>query len=263
VLNWNAAAASEKTLAVFRTFIKEDPIMLRGYARLFLADETGGGTIMGLLWFVLLVGITGLAVDITDGFRNRTMLQATADASALAAAIDLPNEATVVASAVAYSVDNMGADINGAVLDPNDVYVGLWDEATLSLDTSSTFPDAVMVTVNRSAENANALPVNFLRIIGLQTWNVTAQSVAQRFIPDCLRDGLIAREMVDISSNNGFVRNICVHGEEGVNVQSNNFFEAGVNVSMPRTISTRAWSTISTRLLPNSGTRLWIPILLG
>jgi Flp pilus assembly protein TadG len=207
--------------------------MLRGYARSFLTDETGGGTVMGLLWFMLLVGITGLAVDTTDGFRNRTMLQATGDASALAAAIDLPDRAAVVASAVAYSADNMGADINGSVLVPEDVTIGLWDSATRSLDTGSAFPDAVMVTVNRSAENANAVPVNFLRIIGLKTWNVTAQAVAQRFIPNCLRDGLIAREMVDISSNNGFVRNICVHGEQGVNIQSNNFFESGVNVSMP------------------------------
>jgi hypothetical protein len=87
--------------------------------------------------------------------------------------------------------------------------------------------------VRRSAANANALPVNFLRIIGLQTWNVISQAVAQRFIPDCLRDGLIAREMVDMSSNNGFVNRICIHGEQGVNIQSNNYFETGVNVSMP------------------------------
>jgi hypothetical protein len=178
---------------------------------------------MGLLWFMLLVGITGLAVDVTDGFRNRTMLQATADASALAAVIDLPDAATAVLTAQDYAESNLGIDVNGHVLDTNDVHIGLWDPATNSLDTTSAFPDAVMVTVNRSAANANAVPVNFLRIIGLQTWNVTAQAVAQRFIPDCLRDGLIAREMVDI----------CIHGEQGVNIQSNNFFESGVNVSMP------------------------------
>jgi Flp pilus assembly protein TadG len=199
----------------------------------FLQDDRGGGTIMGLLWFVLLVGITGLAVDVTDGFRNRTMLQATADASALAAVIDLPDDAAAVVSAVTYSVDNLSSAANGNVLEPEDVLVGLWDPATKSLDTAAAAPDAVMVTVNRSAANANALPVNFLRIIGLQTWNVTAQAVAQKFIPDCLRDGLIAREFVDMSSNNGFVNEICIHGEQGVNIQSNNFFESGVNVSMP------------------------------
>ena len=52
----------------------------------FWQDDRGAGTLFGLLWFVLLVGITGMAVDITDGLRNRTMLQATADAAALAGA---------------------------------------------------------------------------------------------------------------------------------------------------------------------------------
>ena len=199
----------------------------------FLADQRGGGTILGLLWFMLLVGITGMAVDVTDGFRNRTMLQATADSAALAGAIDLPDNAAAVATAVTYAVDNMGTELNGSVLDPADVIIGLWDGATQSIDQMAAIPDAVMVTVHRSAANANALPVNFLRIMGLQSWNVTAQAVAQRFIPGCLRDGLIAREMVDMSSNNGFVNQICIHGEQGVNIQSNNYFETGVNVTMP------------------------------
>jgi hypothetical protein len=138
-----------------------------------------------------------------------------------------------VLTAQTYAESNLGVDLNGHVLNANDVHVGLWDPATKSLDTAATFPDAVMVTVNRSAANANAVPVNFLRIIGLQTWNVTSQAVAQRFIPECLKDGLIAREMVDMSSNNSFTNRICLHGEQGVNIQSNNFFESGVNVSMP------------------------------
>ena len=208
--------------------------MLRVRIHQFANNEAGAGTIMGLLWFMLLVGITGMAVDITDGLRNRTMLQATADAAALAGAIDLPDQAAVVATAVAYAAENMGEDVNGSVLNPDDVRVGLWDPATQSLDTTSLTPDAVMVTVRRSAENANAVPVNFLRIIGLRTWNVIAQAVAQRFIPDCLTDGLVARGIVDMSSNNGFVNEICIHGEQGVNIQSNNYFETGVNVSMPK-----------------------------
>ncbi len=74
--------------------------MLRGDCRKFLNDELGGGTVMGLLWLILLVGITGVAVDIINGSRNHTMLQATADAdaAALGGAIDLP--AAAVTSAV-------------------------------------------------------------------------------------------------------------------------------------------------------------------
>ena len=99
--------------------------MFCGMCRKFLYDDHGGGTILGLFWFMLIVGITGMAVDVTDGFRNRTMLQATADASALAAVIDLPEDAAAaVATAVAYSVDNMESDANGNVLEPEDVLVG-------------------------------------------------------------------------------------------------------------------------------------------
>jgi Flp pilus assembly protein TadG len=94
--------------------------MLGGDCRKFLNDELGGGTVMGLLWFILLVGITGLAVDTINGFRTRTMLQATSDAdadsAALAGVIDLPNEAMAVASAVAYSAGNMPATLYGSVL---------------------------------------------------------------------------------------------------------------------------------------------------
>jgi hypothetical protein len=198
----------------------------------FLLDEHGGGTIMGLLWFALMVGICGLAVDSTNGFRARTMLQATADAAALAAAIDLPDPDVATATAVTYATDNMGTEVNGSVLDPAEVFVGLWDPDNYTLDTGAALPDSVYVTVRQTEENSNPVPVNFLRIIGLMNWNVSAQAVAQKFIPECLRDGLIAREIVDMSSNNNFVKEICVHGQQGVNLQSNNFFELGVNVSM-------------------------------
>jgi uncharacterized membrane protein len=148
---------------------------------------------MGLLWFILMVGICGLAVDSTNVFRSRTMLQATADATALAAAIDLPNNATAVATAVDLAGQNMGAETNGSVLNPSDVHIGLWDGVNYSLDTGAAMPDSVMITVHQTEENSNPVPVNFLRIIGLMNWNVSAQAVAQRFIPACLRDGLVAR----------------------------------------------------------------------
>ncbi len=68
--------------------------MWGGDCRKFLNDELGGGTVMGLLWIILLVGIVGLAVDTINGLRIRAMLQATADAdtdaAALGGAIDLP-----------------------------------------------------------------------------------------------------------------------------------------------------------------------------
>jgi hypothetical protein len=71
---------------------------------------------MGLLWFILLVGIISLVVDTINGLRNRTMLQATADAAALGGAIDLPGAAAAVTSVAAYSAGNMPAALYGSVL---------------------------------------------------------------------------------------------------------------------------------------------------
>jgi len=203
----------------------------------FVADEHGGGTVLGLLWFILLVGITGLAVDTTNGFRNRTMLQATADAAALAAVIDLPDENAAIASAVAYSSVNMPSAAYGDVLHPSDVEIGVWEPDTRTfLETgfaTGTPLDAARVTLHQDVSAGNPVPVNFLRIIGLQSWNVNVLAVAQAFQPKCLRNGMVARGHVDITSNNGFVNEICIHGQQGVEMQNHNFFELGVEVSMP------------------------------
>jgi hypothetical protein len=201
-------------------------------------DERGGGTIFGLFWFAVTVGICGLAVDVTDGFRSRTMLQATADSAALAAAIELPDATAAVTTAVDYAEQNMTPGTNGSVLLASDVTPGLWEPATRTFVPAGDVPvatplDAVHVMVRRGAANDNPLATNFLRIMGQDSWDVRAQAIAQRFIPECLKDGLIARGIVDMSSNNGFVNEICVHGQKGVDIQSNNYFEVGVNVSMP------------------------------
>jgi hypothetical protein len=94
-------------------------------------------------------------------------------------------------------------------------------------------PDSVRVTLHQTAANSNAVPTNFLRIAGFHTWDVNVEAVARRFVPDCIRDGLIAHGIVAISSNNGFVNRICVHGQQGVAMQNHNFYELGVTVSMP------------------------------
>ena len=207
----------------------------------FVNEERGGGTIMGLLWFMLLVGITGLAVDSTNGLRNQTMLQATADASALAGVIDLPDAAEAVTAAITSSDVNMPSDLYGHVLQAGDVEVGAWHEDTRTFEAGGVvadplnargpmLPDSVRVTLHQTEANANAVPVNFLRIVGLQNWDVNVEAVAQRFLPDCLNDGLVARGLVDISSNNGFVNRMCIHGQMGVAMQNHNFHELGVTV---------------------------------
>ena len=198
-----------------------------------VADDRGGATIWMIFWCLVVIGFAGLAVDTTDGLRNRTMLQATADSAALAAAIDLPDKAAARNTALAYAAGNMGPDLHGRVLDQSDVVIGRWDPDSNTMLVDHPLPDAVWVTTWRGEENTNPLPVSFLRFLGLDAFDVRAQAVAQRYIPDCIREGLIARGIVDISSNNDFVKYICVHGQQGVHMQNHNYWELGTTVSMP------------------------------
>ncbi len=184
-----------------------------------LRCERGGGTIFGLFWFILIVGICGLAVDTTDAVRTQTMLQATADAAShaavqdlfLAAIVGMPDEnaaaASAVDSALIYADKNLPFVENGVVLRAPDVQVGFWDPLTrtLALGSGQT-PNAVLVTLRRTGANGNALGMNFLRIAGLSDWDITAQSVAMAGVDRCLTDGFVATEKVYSGSTNDTCR---------------------------------------------------------
>lgn len=182
---------------------------------------------------ILILGVAGLAVDITQGLRVRTQLQATADAAALAAAIDLPDENRVIASAVAYSRANMARGEHGTVLRDSDVETGRWHPQYHLFDATSPTPDAVRVRVRRATENENPVPALLLRIVGWNKWDVTVHAIAQRFIPDCLTDGLVAEGQVVMSSNNRFSSGFCIHGQHGVRARQGNTFDRGARVTMP------------------------------
>lgn len=201
----------------------------------FHHDERGAGTIWGLFSAVVLMGFAGLAVDTTDGFRNLTVLQATADAAALAAVVDLPRGENAHASALEYAEKNMPPETYGTVLAPEDVTVGTWDHdnRVFLVDDEEPMPDAVRVRVRTSYARGNAVVATFLRIVGVKGWEQEVVAIAQRFIPQCLQDGLIARGYVDMSGNNEYYNTFCVHGQEGVSLQNGNYFELGTSVSMP------------------------------
>ncbi len=204
----------------------------------FLRDESGGYTIWSLIWFSLYVAMGGLAVDVTDAYRNQTMLQATADASALAGVMSLPDEADAVAQALAYATNNMNPSINGTVLKAAEVFTGNWDSATATFTAGGTPLNAVRVITRRDDANSNPVATNFLRIMALwgipfDRWNISAEAIAEVYFPyECLDDGMIAEGIIRISGNNDFVNQICIHGNDGVTMSSGNTFEDGVGVGM-------------------------------
>lgn len=202
----------------------------------FLCDEHGSYTVWSLVWFILLTGISGLAVDVTDAFRTQAQLQTAADSAALAAVMSLaePDEDPVV-KANAYAAANMNEAYNGDVLDDTDVTVGSWDFTNRTFVAGATPENAVHVVTQRSIENANPVAMNFLRILALfgvdPIWNVSAEAIAARGSPTCFSQGLIAGNELSMSTQNGFYEFMCVHGVKGLKLTNDNFFEPGVSVS--------------------------------
>jgi len=216
--------------------------------RNFLHDETGASTIWALVWFSIYVAMGGLAVDVTDAYRNKTILQSTADSSALAAVMSLPDQADAVNQAVAYSASNMAYGVNGAVLDEDEVFIGTWDFVDNTFVGGGASPNAVRVITRRDDSNNNPLATNCLRILGLwgipfDRFNIAVDAVAATFISDCVdRNGLIAGNMVNVQSGNTFAR-ICIHADNNeddpghdyaIDIQNQNDFDpTNVEVSMP------------------------------
>lgn len=206
--------------------------MLRVRVDRFLSDEDGGYTVWGLTWFILYVGIGGLAVDITDAFRNQSMLQATADSAALAGIMSpLGDEAEVDTWATAYAEFNMMSSVHGEVVTPTEVQIGTWNFTTRTFSAGGTNPNAVRAVARRDSTNSNPLATNFLRIIGLQSWNVNAEGIAAKGIDECLNNGIIAGGALDVKTHAHFYGEICLIGHEKFWFRQNDTtFEDGVYI---------------------------------
>ena len=205
--------------------------------REFLRDEEGASTILGIFWFILFVGLGGLAVDVTDAYRVQTMMQATADSSAHAAVIDLPDDqGAAIITALTYADSNMPSAQYGTVLTASDVEIGIWEPVGRTFVAGAPLPNAVRVTVRRTAASGNPLPTNFLRIIGLGEWNISVAAIAA-YSPSgsCFDEfGFIAAGYIHSGSENDYY-GVCIHGEDYVKVGSTNNFYDDTEVSMPET----------------------------
>jgi hypothetical protein len=202
----------------------------------FLRDDAGGSTVLALFWFMLFVAFGGLAVDVTDAFRVQTMMQATADSSAHAAVIDLPNQVDAINTAMELAETNMPSAQYGLVLSPSDVEIGVWDPAARTFIAGGASPNAVRVTVRSTEATGNPVPTNLLRIAGFQTWNISVSAIAA-YSPsgDCFdKNGFIAAGYIHTGSENDYY-GVCIHGEDYVKVGSTNNFYPGTQVSMPNT----------------------------
>ena len=209
------------------------------------ADESGAGTFFAMSFAFVSIAVGGLAVDASNVWSVKQRLQSATDISAHAAAIDMISPGTFPADlstadiAIATLLTNMPDSKFGTALQASDVVVGYWDSALLRvtgdpLTASGDERDpAVGVTARLDGNVGNVVPTFLLRLIGFDYWQVSTTAVFALVLPDCFNGGFIARGRVDIASNNEFINGFCIHGNGGVDVNSNIIFGDGVRVSMP------------------------------
>jgi len=163
----------------------------------FGSDDQGVGSIWMLCLLPLFLVLAGLGMDGTAAFRTRDMLQSTADASALAGALQLPTsgaatatqETNAAGSARTYSQANMSVAGFGNVLNTNattngDIQFGNWNGTTFTSPAGTgQSENAIEVTVKTAAANSNAYPTSFLALIGKSSWDIAATAIAINGVP--------------------------------------------------------------------------------
>lgn len=204
----------------------------------FAASDDGGMTVGGLIFTMIFLAVGGLAVDVSNAISQRTQLQLTADAAAHTAlyvrnfTLNAEPEAAK-AAALALGHDNMPPAVFGEVLTTSDIEFGVWDRATRSFTPDENSRTAVRVWTHRDAAGQNEVATYLLKFAGFDAFSVRTASVFETYVPPCLREGFVAEDLVDIQSNNSYFDGFCIHSNDVVSLNSNNYFEAGTIVSMP------------------------------
>jgi Flp pilus assembly protein TadG len=151
---------------------------MRATATELARDERGGVLPLVGLSLTVILGFAALAIDVTHQRALDAQLGATADAAALAAATQLPNEAKALETALEYAESNMPPTQHGTVLEADDIVFGTWYEETRSFVAGGPVTNAVQVTTRRSEQNGNPAPTFFMRIFGRHQVDLSAQSLA-------------------------------------------------------------------------------------
>lgn len=144
------------------------------------------GFMLPLMAVVVMTAVTGgaFAVDLALAHAMRHQLQLTADAAALAAAINLPDVDAARKAAYRYAKRNM-PDHPLAIAD-DAIAFGHWNPETRKIDPDEKAPSAVRVTPSLTTEKGNALGTFFAGILGSGRLDVSASAVAGKRSPMCI-----------------------------------------------------------------------------
>ena len=225
---------------------------LKDFMKEFLSqDEEGSATVWSLFWTLIFLFLAGISIDASNAYRFKSALQMTADASSVGGILSYMSEGTYqnytgdvsprsgifrgTEAATLLASTNMGTTRNGTVVPAGNVEFGRWDGG--SFDPAGSPIDAVRVRAVRTSSNSNQLPTLLLGKFGIiSSWDVGATSIAEAYYARCFGgtdEGLMAGATLQIASNNEFRGDLCLHGEERVDINNNNEFSQNDDGDVP------------------------------
>jgi Flp pilus assembly protein TadG len=200
--------------------------------RRFAGDDRGSVTVWSLFLCTFFALMGGLAVDYANGIRVHEQLQATADAAALAAAIDLPDTGKATSAGMAIASQYLAPSGDLAALKAGDFTYGNLNAANVFVPNGAPI-NAVRVQPKMFASRSNALPTYLLKMVGVSQLDVQASALAAtKGDASCKNGGFFSDKNVLSGSNNDYIDGFCLYGKAGVKVGSDNSFEDGVEVAM-------------------------------
>lgn len=216
--------------------------------RRFRHEEDGVGTVFSIFLLVMLIIVSGVAIDGSNYWRHQQMMQQTADVAAHSGVVKIAmggGEQDIRTSVVDYVEANLPQSGNGNLFadQGSDIELLRYDEITNTLHSDGT-PNAVRVLLHRDQASGNPVQTIALRVSDLfmpsggmqmSTWNLTIQGVAAMAkMQGCnSTDGLYAKGDVQLSSSNTFGAGYCLHGQNEVWLSQQNTFMPGSGISMP------------------------------
>ena len=187
----------------------------------FVKDTKGSLTIWNTVSMVAVLTIGGFAVDTSNAWRVKTMLQSTAEASALAAAIHIEDPAKAKQVAVSFARKNMAPGQHGDVVRPSDVELGIIDAKTGNFIPTEVNAEAIRVTAGRDKARQNEVATYLLRIAGVRDWDVGRSAIAYPkwgggTSDECTGAKVIGSGILNAGGDNTILDGSCFHGEIGL-----------------------------------------------
>ena len=208
----------------------------------FRAQEDGGITAFGIIAIGLMLLIVGIAIDVTNAYRHKALLQITADSAAQGSIVALARgedtDAVRLAAEAMIEMNMPEANYGKLITDPaTELQVLHYDPATGAIgrvDADSP-ANAVVVRLQRSEAAGNPVPTFLMGIAGHDAWSLAATSVAV-LIPThrCNNaEGIIARGHVTLGASPEIGAGFCLHSQTAITLSAGTRTTGPLRISLP------------------------------